>query len=276
MLWCKQCNFWGMCADCTSLPRLPALTDDPLLRGPRDPCLLELESQRDLSIGSSQGTMIVCTGGNYETLVANEANPVVEWLHSHGIRAYVLRYRLLPAFQLRDSIHDLHTAITCIRRVYQGPVGAIGFSAGGHLVASSMLKSHAAGEVVALDAQVLCYPGLDATEWQALETCGFFDIDDHAVECLKGAPALIANQHDLFGGSGFWAPPSLLVSSIWDVVCPPEKTTDRYAEALTQAGIPHKYLRDDFGRHGFALDGGWTDACIEWLASMGFGAKSVS
>ena len=45
----------------------------------------------------------------------------------------------------------------------------------------------------------------------------------------------------------------------------------RYARALKERSIPCKYLRRDFGDHGFGLEGGWTDACVEWLRASGFG-----
>ena len=50
----------------------------------------------------------------------------------------------------------------------------------------------------------------------------------------------------------------------------------RYARALKERGIPCKYLRRDFGDHGFGLEGGWTEACVKWLRAGGFGKPLLS
>jgi len=272
MLWCPQCDFWGMCMECAALPRLPSLRDDPLFFGRDHPCLLELPSQVEKKNFSYRGTMIICPGGNYEFLAANEAYPVAEWFAKHQIRAYVLRYRLLPKYDFNASLQDLSMAVKSVRQSVEGPLGAIGFSAGGHLVASLALQQDG-GEsedpLPPLDAQVLVYPGLDANDWQNTDSCGFFDIEG----CMKGVAPLMQRHSALLGGPGFAAPPTLLVASKYDDTCPPETNSDRYAMALSTNNVQHKYLLDDFGRHGFGLDGGWTDIGIDWLISNGFGVK---
>ncbi|CAK0871708.1 unnamed protein product [Prorocentrum cordatum] len=107
MLWCQVCKYWGICADCARRPRLPALRDDPLFFGRDHPCLLRLpprgEEQRD---GHFQVWRVICPGGNYEFLVANEAQPVADWLSRHRVRAFVLRYRLLPRYDVDRSLED--------------------------------------------------------------------------------------------------------------------------------------------------------------------------
>ena len=50
----------------------------------------------------------------------------------------------------------------------------------------------------------------------------------------------------------------------------------RYARALKERSIPCKYLRRDFGDHGFGLEGGWTEACVKWLRAGGFGKPLLS
>jgi len=65
-----------------------------------------------------------------------EGYPVTEWLARHGLAAAVLRYRLLPSHGLDEALDDLEDAVTLLRRLRPGPVVAMGFSAGGHLVAS--------------------------------------------------------------------------------------------------------------------------------------------
>lgn len=284
MLRCHHCG-WGVCGLCAALPRLPSLPDDPLflapsvaalLGAPGAPALVPPASFGAASSGDAgrcRGTVIVCPGGNYEFLCPSEGLPVAEWLVQKGINACVLKYRLLPRHGHEDAIDDLRIAARRAREAFGGPVAAIGFSAGGHLIASLAAREQqeaqlAAGVVRhALDAQVLVYPGLDGRDWLEESTCGFFNN-----ESLKLSPTLIARQQALLGGEGFAAPATLLVASTGDVMTPPEQHCEPYVQALRRGAIPHRYLLGDFGSHGFALEGGWTDSCVDWLRSRGFGS----
>ena len=109
-----------------------------------------------LAKGQSNPCVIVCPGGSYfwhDT--QHEGVEVARWLQANGISAFVLRYRTayVPAFIFRtrlivrgnqypDPQKDLQQAITYIKdhaSLYQidtTMVGAMGFSAGGHLVMS--------------------------------------------------------------------------------------------------------------------------------------------
>lgn len=226
-------------------------------------------------MASARGTVIICPGGNYEFLCPHEAQPVAAWLASHGIYSVVLRYRLLPDYCLDDALDDLSVGIGRVRRFRDGPVVALGFSAGGHLIATHAVQQASAahssdGNI--LDGQVLVYAGIDGSDWLDPRSCGFYQRD----RCLLASPPLVSRQPSLLGGPGFAAPPSLLVYSIYDTTCPPETHGDRYSEALTAMGVPYTYLRDDYGEHGFGIDGGWTDECITWLRQAGLGHADTS
>lgn len=265
ILRCRQCS-WGVCATCAARPRLPRLREDPLFHGPSSPCLLLPPGARGHMGG---GTVIICPGGNYEFLCPNEGLPVAAWLNSHGIGALVLRYRLLPKHSLDDALDDFVAAVELVRRSRPGPVAAIGFSAGGHLVASAALRlaRERRPSRRPLDAQVLVYPCIDGSEWMDMEKCGFFKLD----ECLPRAKSLLAGRATLIGGPGFAAPPTYLVASTGDSCCHPKAHSDLYAEVLKRRRVPHNYVRRNLGPHGFGLDGGWTDKCLAWLQGAGFG-----
>lgn len=137
----KGCEGWMCCRKCEGRKRFAPLATDPLFHGPRSPCLLEPLHTTTPADFACRGTVIIVPGGNYEFLVPHEAEPVVDWLSSRGLRAMVLRYRLLPSFCLEDAMDDLQAAAEHCRLVRPGePVAAIGFSAGGHLVASLGLR----------------------------------------------------------------------------------------------------------------------------------------
>lgn len=271
ILVCRKCN-WSICDKCKDRPRLPALGDDPLFYGPHSPGLLQSISgnSKDVVSSNSRGTVIICPGGNYEFLVPHEGFPAVEWLARHGIRAYVLRYRLLPKYVFEDMLEDLKNATELVRQSFGGPVAAMGFSAGGHLVASMALRTKGKQRLLSrpFDAQVLVYPCIDGSDWGHPEDCGFSDWDNS----FPAAKSLLVGREALLGGPGFAAPPTFLVASTVDAASPPKDHTDKYAKALKERGIPCTYLRRNFGAHGFGLTGGWTDTCIRWLQQKGFGA----
>ena len=244
---------------------MPTLAQDPLFHGPDDPCML-MYPQFEGMVG--RGTVIVCPGGNYEFLSPLEGLPVVKWLASQGIGAVVLRYRLLPDYALDDCLDDLEAAAHKVRSMRSGPVAALGFSAGGHLIASLGLRAARRGQRQPLDAQVLVYPGIDGKDWET-EYNGFFNKGKWQIP--KRAATLHTGQEDLLGGAGFAAPPTCLVGSTDDTCTPNEQHTDIYHAALERLEIPNLYLRDSFGEHGFELKGGWTPGAAKWLASRGFG-----
>ena len=262
---CEACN--------RSHRRLPSLQRDPLFHGPRSPALL---LPPHATAAGGEGTVIVCAGGNYEYLAAHEAWPVAQWLESAGIAATVLRYRLLPSYGLDDALDDLESAAARARELRPGPVCAIGFSAGAHLIAALGARAAARAARQPLDAAVVVYPTIDASEWADAELGGF----SRAARAGRGpralpthARTLIAWNDALLGRAPVGAPPTLLVSSTTDTMTPPKEHSDRYAAALRAAGVPLLYLRRDYGEHGFQLGGGWTDRCVRWLRALGFGAK---
>lgn len=225
----------------------------------------------------SRGSLIICPGG-YQFLVPHEGLPVAEFFAKQGFRAMVLRYRLLPKYDFDDMQQDLVSAAAMLRN--KGPVCAMGFSAGGHLVASTVAKHG----VQVLDAQALIYPCIDGSDWASEETCGFWGCStstggstalgcgDDFEECFRKGKSLQSTRRALLGGPGFAAPPSFLVSSTKDEASPPKEHTDLYARALQKKRVKHcTYLRRNFGPHGFGMSGGWTEKCVAWLHARGFG-----
>ena len=101
-------------------------------------------------------SIIVCPGGGYGHLaIDKEGHDVARWLQSIGVSAFVLKYRLPGAENMRPAmgdvkqagtaakvaIEDARDAILMIRanaakfQIKPNAVGVMGFSAGGHLAA---------------------------------------------------------------------------------------------------------------------------------------------
>lgn len=111
-----------------------------------------------LATGDNNMAVVVCPGGSYFWHDTNtEGHDVAKWLQANGISAFVLNYRTayVPAFLFRyryilrgnrypDPQDDLRQALRLIRSKYgefgvnPNRVGAMGFSAGGHLVMSAL------------------------------------------------------------------------------------------------------------------------------------------
>jgi len=195
----------------------------------------------------------------------------------------VLRYRLLPHHDHQDSLDDLDAAATLVRQARGGPVAAIGFSAGGHLVASHALRDHERRQArvltrsngcPSLDAQLLVYPAIDGSPWLDPEKADFYN------KGLGGMPkkAMVLDEPTdaLLGGEGFAAPATFVVGSTADTICPPRQHSDLYVEALREHGVEHCYVRKNLGEHGFSLGeepSWWTSRAVRWLRGIGFGEE---
>lgn len=101
--------------------------------------------------------VIVMPGGGYTHLaIEKEGGAPARWLAAHGVSAYVLEYRLSPAYHFPAPMLDAARAVRYIRAhaaelaIDPNKVGVWGFSAGGHL--SGYLASiHDKGDPVAPD-----------------------------------------------------------------------------------------------------------------------------
>eukprot|EP00913_Durusdinium_trenchii_P017862 g16786.t1 len=273
---------WTRCGHCGLKSRLPSLCQDPLFHGPSSPCLLKP------AVGEK------ALEGRGTFLCPNEGLPVASWLARHSIQTLVLRYRLLPHYDHHDALADLEAAVELVRRHKDGPVAAIGFSAGGILVASLSLRL-GKRDRTPLDAQVLVYPAIDGSDWAKEHSAGFWDpaCNKNTEKLLEGSScssflsmglncASRSSTNDspyrqhltIRSGRGFAAPPSFIVGSTGDAVCPAKVHTDPYVAALRKRRIPHEYIRGNLGEHGFGLDRCWSNACSQWLQQRGFGKKT--
>lgn len=86
--------------------------------------------------------VIICPGGSYHHLgMAHEGFDTARWFSSKGFVAFVLQYRVAyNEHHFPDQLVDFQRAISYIRenssrfQIDKNRIGAIGFSAGGHLV----------------------------------------------------------------------------------------------------------------------------------------------
>ena len=141
------------------------------------PSITKFRAAKETATGAA---VLVIPGGGHKVLcIDHEGENVARWLAEHGIAAFVLKHRLAreegSTYKLEEhSLADTQRAMRLIRsraerwKIDPARVGAMGFSAGGQLVALAAMKP-GEGKADAADLierenarpsfQALIYPG---------------------------------------------------------------------------------------------------------------------
>lgn len=200
--------------------------------------------------------VLVMPGGGYRNLVWDkEGVEIARWLNSLGIDAYVLKYRLPNEGHKNGSVvplQDAQRAMRLIRaRQPAAKVGALGFSAGGHL--AGMTGTTAAKRY---------YEPIDKTDTLAARP-------DFLV--LIYAPTSVGDQSIVTSITAD-TPPTFIVQGAADSRVPPRHAEQIFA-ALQKAGVKSEMHVFPGADHGFALRG--TGAEREWPALFAAWAQSL-
>ena len=227
--------------------------------------------------GENSPCVIVCPGGSYfwhDT--ENEGIKVAEWLQQNGISAFVLNYRTayVPAFIFRtrlvvrgnqypDPQKDLQQAIRLIKDhatlygIDTTKVGAMGFSAGGHLVMSVAEKFDTPRSRPAFVAPI--YPVVSFTADCTHKRSRRGLLGEYRKRKTEYREALSLEKHVPSD-----CPPVFLVNCIDDPVVD-YRNSVLLDLALTAKGVKHKYIQYATGGHGFgASDDKGTPECRKW------------
>ena len=244
-------------------------------------------------------TVIVCPGGSYHWLdVKGEGIEVAEWLRDNGVNAVLLQYRtaglgsfiwhyrfLFRGRRHPDMICDIQRTIRYVREnadslgIDPQRVGVMGFSAGGHL---SLLSA--------------CYSGTDYTNLpegpSAVSLRPDFVGAIYPVVTMNGEYAHRRSRRGLLGEWGVYSNSKRDMMSIEDNIpedCPPvflinckdDPVVDWHNsvildKALTDAGVNHKYILYETGKHGFGVSDiygspecrKWRDEFLIWLRGL--------
>lgn len=220
--------------------------------------------------------MVVCPGGGYGTHAPHEAAVVGRWWASHGVTAFVLRYRLGPKYRHPIPLTDAQRAIRFVRAgarawgIDPNRIGIMGFSAGGHL-ASTAATHYDAGRADAEDTiervscrpdvQILIYPVISMGPQGHAGSRNNLLGPNQPPELIE----LLSNEKQVTKDT----PPAFLMHSVKDQAVP-VANSDMYVEALKTAGVRHAYVRGDLGPHGVGLKDTWTPQCLDFLRAIGF------
>lgn len=237
-----------------------------------------------LSANPSGAAMLLIPGGSYGGIYAGQAEPFALWLNSQGIAAFVLRYRLgseghrYPS-QLQDAVEAMRQLRENAERwkIDPGRVGAMGFSAGGHLV-TTLLATPEDGEVAGgasqgrpssrPDLAVICYPVISMIAKPHAASKRNLLGDSPGDELVRRASSELQVRPGL--------PPIFLWHTYEDALVPVEHAL-LYAAALRQHGVPHELHLYQHGDHGTGLVGTahpWFNDLVSWLRSKRFLAEA--
>jgi len=226
--------------------------------------------------GASRPAIIVCPGGAYSGLAAHEGAPFAELFASNGYAAFVLHYRVKP-HTFPAPIADACRAVRLVRErahdlgVDPNRVALMGFSAGGHLVATvatqpdlvrdeadDLQSKHSARP----DRLILGYPVISFADFghlgSAINLCGSEPGWDKRRQ--------LSNELHVTKDN-----PSTFIFHTSDDGSVPIINALNFAAALYHHNVPVELHSFEHGRHGVGMAADnpklkpWTDLLLLWL-----------
>ena len=229
-----------------------------------------------------RGAVLVLPGGGYQHKAAHEGAPIAERLNKGGIFAAVLDYRAAP-YRAPVPQWDALRAVQWLRHLapefgYQPDhIAILGFSAGGHLAASTAYMQIPLPETAAddplkdcsarPDAAVLCYPVI---------TFGPYTHEGSRDNLLGEG----ASEDEI----RYWSVENRITKDacpafIWhtsDDGAVPVQNSLLLAQALSARQVPYALHIWPHGHHGLGLAEEtedirqWPDLAVQWLHGLGY------
>jgi len=210
--------------------------------------------------------VIICPGGAYAFRSTDgEGTRPARLFADSGITAFVLDYRL-PAGNDTIPLRDAKAAIRYLRlhhnefSVDTGRIGIMGFSAGGHLAATS--GTHYSNNLERPDFMVLAYPVISMTDslthtWSRSELMG----KDTTPEKIK----YYSNEMQVTDNT-----PGTFITHSMDDAGVSVKNSLYFEAALLQHHVPVELFLYANGGHAFDIHNKsaavqWTEVCIPWI-----------
>ncbi|MBD0776890.1 alpha/beta hydrolase [Maribacter sp. ANRC-HE7] len=230
--------------------------------------------------------VVIFPGGGYRILAYDwEGTDIAKFLNSKGIAGIVVKYRLPSSVSQTHQedvpLIDAQRALRLVRsraeafHIDPNKIGAMGFSAGGHL--ASTLGTHFEEKVYTPiddvdtwsarpDFMALCYPvitfGQSSTHGGSQENLLTKDPKPGMVDRFSNEKQVSSNT-----------PPTFLLHATDDKSVPVENSLVFY-RALVKNNVPATMHIYPNGGHGFSLGlkdpylRTWTDNLCEWLRSL--------
>ncbi len=207
--------------------------------------------------------LIICPGGGYEFVsFQNEGTPIQIVAEKRGYVSFMLRYKIAPSRYPEPQL-DLLETIRYVRdnaakyHVDPDRIGIVGFSAGGHLCASTAALYRTLMPEARPNAVVLGYPVISlekdiAHEGSALALIGK---DDETLRHELSVENLIHTDY----------PPTFAWACRDDGTVPCENT-ERLEAKLKELGITHECRYYPSGGHGCGL--AYDNSAWQWSLDM--------
>ena len=226
-------------------------------------------------------SVLVFPGGGYVGLTwVTEGPAIAQFLQDHGIAAFVVKYRLPSDTTMEDKsigpLQDAQQAMLIVRQrakdwnLDPNRIGAIGFSAGGHLASS--LGTHFAKSYVANPNQTSLRPDFLVLVYPVISM-------DLRLTHMGSRNALLGatptdEQVRLFSNElqvSKDTPPTLLLHSADDRLVDVDNSI-QFFEALRHANVPVDMTVFDKGQHGFVLipNDQWQAIVMHWIEANGW------
>jgi len=247
--------------------------------------VLTAVSRPDISVflprkqNPARSSVIICPGGGYERLTIEDGGvDAARAFADAGITAFVLKYRTWQEglySSYRDiPLSDLQQALKLVRgnaerwKLDTARIGLVGFSAGGHLVASAAVNSSGPRPAFTL----LAYPVISFADSLTLPA-------SHTRASLLGKNG---NEGDKINYSpdrhaSATTPPAFIVHASDDTIAPAAGSI-AYYHALKAKNVGVQLILYQKGGHDFSLynkmqDERWLPHAISWMQSNGFYLK---
>lgn len=231
--------------------------------------------------------VVIAPGGGYQHLAFDkEGTDIARWLNERGVAAFVLKYRLGPVYHHPIELGDAERAMRTVRAnaaeyaIAEDHIGIWGFSAGGHLAATTATLA-AAGDPNAEDPierqsarpdfLILAYPVVTMLDPYVHRGSRHFLLGDSPTAEIetKLSPELHVTKQ---------TPPTFLFATTDDPVVPVMNSVLFYS-ALVKAGVPAEMHLFSHGPHGVGLAAGmpdldqWPNLLLTWMQGRGLAAK---
>lgn len=226
--------------------------------------------------------IIICPGGAYTHKAKHEGAPIAEWLNTLGISAFVLDYRVFP-YTHPTPLNDLQRAIRYLKynheefNIDENKVGVLGFSAGGHLAASSCVHFDFGKTECILDdidkvscrpdISILCYPVISFGKYAHTGSRSNLLGENASNDLINFMSVELQVKEN--------TPPAFIWHTATDNSVPFQNSL-LYAESLKEKNIPFELHIFPEGRHGLGMLDEvpyvkrWTTLCEEYLKEMRF------
>ncbi len=212
------------------------------------------EPKEELIESSARPAVLIFPGGGYEFVSNPENEPVALSYSAKGFQAFVLQYSVKEKAVFPAPQREAFEAIAYLRahadelHIDPKKIAVVGFSAGGHLAASTAVhwKDQTVNPVVPAeqakpDAQVLVYPCITAGEYAYAE-----------LNSVHGKGTAYPEKLSLENYVDSDTPPAFICHTAADT-CVPAMNSLLYATALAKSGVSYELRIYKDGPHGMSL-----------------------